>query len=176
MKGHVTRNTHVQYEVSSKNWVITFKPEEIQISYMSYVYEWAKHSWVINCTRCGSPRWPLTYWPEYQYPRDHLLINDFLPTKFEASGAKNYWIISCTVCGRPRWTFDLDLRPTDLNIIRDHLLIKDYLPTKFEASVAKPSCVISCTRLREIDIPMDMCKATAPPSSKGCITNINWYM
>ena len=36
-------------------------------------------------------------------------------------------------------TFDLDLRPTDLNINRDHLLIKDYLPTKFENSEAKRS-------------------------------------
>ena len=38
--------------------------------------------------------WPLTYWPEY-----HLLIKDYLPTKFEASGAKCSWVISCT-----RWS------------------------------------------------------------------------
>ena len=43
-------------------------------------------------------------------------------------------------------SFDLDLWPTDLNIIRGHLLTKDYLPTKFEASWAKRSWVISCTR------------------------------
>ena len=36
-------------------------------------------------------------------------------------------------------TYDLDLRPTDLNINMDHLLIKDYLPTKFEDSEAKHS-------------------------------------
>ena len=28
--------------------------------------------------------------------RDHLLIKDYLPTKFEASGAKRSWVISCT--------------------------------------------------------------------------------
>ena len=36
-------------------------------------------------------------------------------------------------------TFDLDLRPTDLNDNRGHVLIKDYLPTKFEVSGAKRS-------------------------------------
>ena len=74
--------------------------------------------------------------------KDHILIKDYLPTKFEAFGAKSSWVISCTRCGRPTWP----LRPTDLNINRDHLLIKDYLPTKFEASVANSSWVISCTR------------------------------
>ena len=43
--------------------------------------------------------WPLTYWPENN--RDHLLTKDYLPTKFEASGAKRYWVISCmNVIGR----------------------------------------------------------------------------
>ena len=28
--------------------------------------------------------------------RDHQLIKDYLPTKFEASGAKRSWVISCT--------------------------------------------------------------------------------
>ena len=57
-------------------------------------------------------------------------------------------------------TFDLDLWRTDLNINRDHLLIKDYLPNKFEASGPKRSWVISCTRLRDTNIPTDMCNAT----------------
>ena len=63
-------------------------------------------------------------------------------------------------------TFDLDLWPTDLNILRDHLLIKDYLHTKFEASGAKRSWVISCARLRDTD--QQTCATQyAPPSLKG---------
>ena len=38
--------------------------------------------------------WP---WPtDLKINRDHLLTKDYLPTKFEASGAKRYWVISCT--------------------------------------------------------------------------------
>ena len=66
-------------------------------------------------------------------------------------------------------TFDLDLWPTDLNINRDRLLIKDYLPTKFGVSGAKPSGVISCTRLRDTDIPTDMCNAICPSFFEGGI-------
>ena len=43
--------------------------------------------------------------------RDHLLMKDYLPIKFEAFGAKPIWVISCTGCGRRTWsltlTFDL---------------------------------------------------------------------
>ena len=43
--------------------------------------------------------------------RDHLLTKDYLPTKFEASGAKRCWVIRCTRFGRLTWpltlTFDL---------------------------------------------------------------------
>ena len=43
--------------------------------------------------------------------RDHLLIKDYLPTKFEACGAKRCWIIRCTRFERLTWpltlTFDL---------------------------------------------------------------------
>ena len=60
---------------------------------------------------------------------------DYLPTKFEASGAKRSRVIRCTRFWKTDMTFDLG--PTDLTINRDHLLIKDYLPTKFEASGAK---------------------------------------
>ena len=36
-------------------------------------------------------------WPTHlKIYRDHLLIKDYLPTKFEASGAKPSWVISCT--------------------------------------------------------------------------------
>ena len=65
--------------------------------------------------------------------RNDLLIKDYLPTEFEASGAKRSWVISCARCGSPRRPFDLDHWPSDLNIYRDRLLMKDYLPTKFES-------------------------------------------
>ena len=43
--------------------------------------------------------------------RDHLLIKDYLPTKFEACGAKRSWVINCTRWSRLAWpltlTFDL---------------------------------------------------------------------
>ena len=39
----------------------------------------------------------LDLWPtDLKINRDHLLTKDYLPTKFEASGAKRYWVISCT--------------------------------------------------------------------------------
>ena len=38
--------------------------------------------------------WP---WPtDLNINRGHLLIKDYLPTKFEACGAKPSWVISCT--------------------------------------------------------------------------------
>ena len=95
----------------------------------------------------------LDLWPtDLNINRGHLLIKDYLPTKFEASGAKRSWVISCTRWSRLAWPLTLIF---DLNINRGHLLIKDYLPTKFEASWAKHSWVISCTRLRDTDIPTD---------------------
>ena len=39
----------------------------------------------------------LDLWPtDLNINRDHLLIKDYLPTKFEASWAKHSWVISCT--------------------------------------------------------------------------------
>ena len=54
----------------------------------------------------------LDLWPTYlTINRDHLLIKDYLPTKFEASGAKRSWVISCTRWSKLAWlltlTFDL---------------------------------------------------------------------
>ena len=51
-------------------------------------------------------------WPtDLNINRGHLLIKDYLPTKFEASGAKRSWVISCTRWSRLAWpltlTFDL---------------------------------------------------------------------
>ena len=39
----------------------------------------------------------LDLWPtDLKINRDHLNIKDYLPIKFEASGAKRSWVISCT--------------------------------------------------------------------------------
>ena len=51
-------------------------------------------------------------WPtDLNINRGHLLIKDYLPTKFEASGVKRSWVISCKRWSRLAWpltlTFDL---------------------------------------------------------------------
>ena len=52
----------------------------------------------------------LDLWPtDLKINRDHLLIKDYLPTKFEASRAKPSWVISCT---RLRATDIPTYRPT----------------------------------------------------------------
>ena len=128
--------------------------------------------WIIGLT------FDLDLWPtDLNSNMDHLLMQDYLPTKFEVSEAKRSWVISCTRFGRLTWlltlTFDL-LTWISIGIIyssrtidRDHLLIKDYLPTKFEDSGAKRSWVISCTRLRDTYIPTDMCNAICPSFFEG---------
>ena len=96
----------------------------------------------------------LDLWPtDLNINRGHLLIKNYLPTKFEASVAKRSWVISCR-----RWSnwHDLWPWPLDLKINRDHLLNKDYLPTKFEASGAKRSWVISCTRWSKLAWPLTL--------------------
>ena len=54
----------------------------------------------------------LDLWPtDLNINRDHLLTKDYLPTKFEASGAKRSWVINCTRWSKLAWplilTFDL---------------------------------------------------------------------
>ena len=54
----------------------------------------------------------LDLWPTYlKINRDHLVILDYLPTKFEAFEAKHSWVISCIRYGWSTWpltlTFDL---------------------------------------------------------------------
>ena len=52
----------------------------------------------------------LDLWPTDQnVNRDHLLIKDYLPTKFEASGAKCSRVIRCTRFERLTWPLTLDL-------------------------------------------------------------------
>ena len=47
-------------------------------------------------------------WPtDLTINRDHLLIKDYLPTKFEASGTKRCWVIRCTRFGRLTWPLTL---------------------------------------------------------------------
>ena len=49
-------------------------------------------------------------WPtDLTINRDHLLIKDYLPTKFEASGAKRCWVIRCTRLERLTWPLTLTL-------------------------------------------------------------------
>ena len=54
----------------------------------------------------------LDLWPtDLNINRGHLLMKDYQPTTFEASGAKRSWVISCTRWSRLTWyltlTFDL---------------------------------------------------------------------
>ena len=52
----------------------------------------------------------LDLWPtDLNVNRDHLLIKDYLPTKFEASGAKCSRVIRCTRFERLTWPWTLDL-------------------------------------------------------------------
>ena len=117
----------------------------------------------------------LDLWPtDLNINRDHLLTKDYLPTKFEASGAKRSWVISCTRWSKLAWpltlTFDLLTRKS-IGIICSPRTI--YL-LSFEASASKRYWVISCTRLRDTDLPTyrqtdrptDRCKAICLPYSK----------
>ena len=56
----------------------------------------------------------LDLWPtDLKINRDHLLMKDYLPTKFEASWAKPSWVISCTRLGATDIPTDLPTyRPT----------------------------------------------------------------
>ena len=58
----------------------------------------------------------LDLWPtDLKINRDHLLIKDYLPTKFEASGAKRSWVISCTRLRATDILTDIPTyRPTDI--------------------------------------------------------------
>ena len=96
---------------------------------------------VAQCLRDWHDLWPT----DLTIHRDHLLIKDYLPTKFEVSGAKRSRVIRCTMFERLTWPLTLTL-----TINRDHLLIKDYLPTKFEASGSKRSRVIRCTMFERL--------------------------
>ena len=104
-------------------------------------------------------------WPtDLNINRHHLLIKDYLPTKFEASGAKRSWVIRCTRFWRLTRPLTLIF---DLNINRGHLLIKDYLPSLkllrqsvLELSVAQGEGIPTYG-------PTDMCSAICPSFFEG---------
>ena len=88
--------------------------------------------------------------------RDHLFIKDYLPTKFEASGAKRSWVIRCTRFGRLTWpltlTFDL-LTWISIEIIYSSRTI--YLPS-LKLLGQKRSWVIRCTRFGRLIWPLTL--------------------
>ena len=48
-------------------------------------------------------------WPtNLKINKDHLLTKDYLPNKFEASGAKRSWVISCTRWRKLAWPLTLN--------------------------------------------------------------------
>ena len=70
--------------------------------------------------------------------RDHLLIKDYLPTKFEASGEKCSWIISCT-----------RQRDTDIQTDRNDMC-KAICPSFFLTLLLRQPCLNNVTSLREL--------------------------
>ena len=89
----------------------------------------------------------LDLWPtDLTIDRDHLLIKDYLPAKFEASGAKRCWVIRCTRFGRLTWpltlTFDL---LTWLSIVIIYSSRTIYLP-----SLKLPGKVFSSFQLHNV--------------------------
>ena len=67
----------------------------------------------------GHDLWPWT--TDHNINRNHLLIKDYPPTKFECSRAKPSWVISCT-----------RLRETDIPTDRETDMFKAICPSFFE--------------------------------------------
>ena len=103
--------------------------------------------------------------------RDHLLIMDYLPTKFEAYGAKRSWVIRCTRFGRLTRPLTLNLLTwISIGIIYSTRTI--YLPSLkllgqsvLELSVAQ----LKVKGYRPTDIPTDICNAICPSFFEGGI-------
>ena len=101
----------------------------------------------------------LDFWPtDLNISRDHLLINDYLLTKFEASVAKRSWVnpppLIAQGVGDRNDSWSLTYRPVNQKV-----------SFKFEASGSMYSWVIRCTKWRDTDqhTCTYMCKAYAPP-------------
>ena len=102
----------------------------------------------------------LDFWPtDLNINRVHLLIKDYLPTKFEASGAKHAWVISCTRWSRLAWpltlTFDL-LTWISIGVIYSSRTI--YLPSLklLGQSVLELSVAQGCTRWSRLAWPLTL--------------------
>ena len=75
---------------------------------------------------CPIPKHPsigftfdLDLWPtDLNINRNHLLTNDYLPTKFEAHGAKHSWVIPCIRCWR--LTYQLSNIPTNTSCAKQY--------------------------------------------------------
>ena len=94
----------------------------------SYIY--IKFSKNIDVCETLMPPFPnmtfdLDLWPtDLKINRDHLLIMDYLPTKFEASGTKPSWVISCTRLRETDIPTDGPTdRPTDRHVQRNMPLL-----------------------------------------------------
>ena len=99
----------------------------------------------------------LDLWPtDLNINRCHLLIQDYLPTKFEASGAKRFWVISCTRWSRLAWpltlTFDL---LTWIAIVVIYSSRTIYLPS-LKLLGQSVLGVISCTRWSRLAWPLTL--------------------
>ena len=118
-------------------------------------------------------------WPtDLNINRGHLLIKDYLPTKFEASGAKSSWVISCSRWSRLAWpltlTFDL-LTPISIGVIYSscikycaaELLVDcEYreITLKFSRAQGKKcDTIVNILNWRDKVINIDVCKTLMPP-------------
>ena len=129
----------------------------------------------------------LDFWPtDLNINRGHLLIKDYLPSKFEASGAKRYWVISCTRWSRLAWPLTLTFDLLTWILIRVIYLSRTiYLPSLkllgqsiLELSIAQGLGIPTYRPTdrhtdRPTDILTDMCKAICPSFFKG---GINIYI
>ena len=95
-----TRWLEYQYVSSTHHWPSTYQVWRFWgKAFLSYQLH---KGWETNMT------FDLALWPtDPNMNRDHLLIKDYLPTKFEASWAKNSWVISCIRWSRQAWTLTL---------------------------------------------------------------------
>ena len=107
----------------------------------------------------------LDLWPtDLNINRGHLLIKDYLSTKFEASGTKRSWVISCT-----RWRHDLwplTYWPDYQWGSSTHQGLSTYQVWSFwgKAFLTNQLHKVKGYRHtdRPTDIPTDMCKAICP--------------
>ena len=115
--------------------------------------------------------------------RGNLLIKDYLPTKFKASGAKCSCIISCTMYGDQHdlWPWPLTYWPEYQKVSSTHQGLSTYQVWSFWCKA------LLCYRLHKLwietdwttdgptDIPIDMCKSICLSFCEGVGgINISW--